>query len=332
METVQKYLSNLKLGEATVFENLAIFSISAPIEGTLEYLTLNDAIALGVARVTEKSRGGSVPELRFTNRADIPVLILDGEELVGAKQNRTVNLSVLAPAKKTISIPVSCVEAGRWQAQSIKFAMADHYHFALGRAAKVASVSHSLRRAGCRVSDQHRVWADISAKAGRMDAGSATQAMDEIFDRHRGRVEDYVAAFSPDSCQTGALFAIGSGIVGLDLFDRRSTLAAVLPKLIRSYAIDAMERSNEGSDGATREDAQSFLDQIAETEIETYGAVGLGSDLRLMGPGLVGGGLAVDGELVHLAAFKMEHEGEDGRQDFGRMLRMSARRKSFFRA
>jgi len=332
MEAIQKYLSDLSLGEATVFENLTMFRVGAPSEGTLEYLALNDAIALGVARVSEKSRGGSVPELRFTNKADVPVLILDGEELVGAKQNRTVNLTVLAPAKKTITIPVSCVEAGRWHPRSRHFAMADHHHFALGRAAKVASVSRSLRRAGCRVSDQGRVWADISAKAARMDAGSATHAMDEIFNRHRGRVEDYVAAFSPDSSQTGALFAIGSEIVGLDLFDRRSTLAAVLPKLIRSYAIDAMESSNDGGGGATAEDAQSFLDEISETEIEEYDAVGLGSDLRLRGPSLVGGGLAVGGELIHLAAFRMEHEGEGEHEDFGGMLRMSARRQSFFRA
>lgn len=332
MKDVQKYLSDLSLGEVTVFENLAMFSISAPVEGTLEYLTLNHAIALGVARVSEKSRGGSIPELRFTNKADVPVLILDGEELVGAKQNRTVNLTVLAPAKKTITIPVSCVEAGRWQAQSRHLAPADHHHFALGRAAKVASVSRSLRRAGRRVSDQQQVWADISAKARRMDAGSATQAMDEIFNRHRGKVEDYVAAFRPDPSQTGALFAIGSEIVGLDLFDRRATLAAVLPKLIRSYAVDAMESSNDGGEGATRADAQSFLDKVAETEIEEFDAVGLGSDLRLRGPSLVGGGLAVDGELIHLAAFRTEDEGEDEHEDLGMMLRMSARRRSFFRA
>jgi hypothetical protein len=332
MKTIRKYMSQLELGDTKVFENLKMFSISAPSEGSLEYMTLNEALALGVARVSEKSWGGSVPELRFKNSGDLPVLILDGEELVGAKQNRTVNLTVLAPAKKTITIPVSCVEAGRWQDQSTHFEMADHHHFALGRAAKMASVSHSLRCAGSRVSDQQRVWADISAKAERMDACSATGAMDEIFDRHRGRVEDYVAAFRSVATQTGALFAIGSKIAGLDLFDRKSTLAAMLPKLVRSYAIDAMERSRGEAEPATGDDAKSFLDKVAETEIETYGAVGLGNDLRLRGEGLVGGGLAVDGELIHLAAFALTDQGEDERGGMGRMLRMSARRSSFHRA
>jgi hypothetical protein len=332
MESIQKYLSNLSLGDTTVFENLTMFSVSAPSDGSLEYMTLNEALALGVARVSEKSWGGSVPELRFKNLADLPVLILDGEELVGAKQNRTVNLTVLAPAKKTIIIPVSCVEAGRWHDQTTHFEMADHHHFAVGRAAKVASVSRSLRCSGSRVSDQGRVWDDIAAKAGRMDARSATGAMDEIFSRHRGRVENYVAAFGPGESQTGAIFAIGSEVAGIDLFDRRSTLAAVLPKLIRSYAVDAMEESKGEGELATRDDAESFLGRIAETEIETYEAVGLGSDLRLKGTDLVGGGLSVDGELIHLAAFALNEENQNGTGGPGRMLRMSARRKTFHRA
>jgi hypothetical protein len=39
-----------------------------------------------------------VPQLLFINDAMRPVLLLDGEELVGAKQNRVLNLTVLAPA------------------------------------------------------------------------------------------------------------------------------------------------------------------------------------------------------------------------------------------
>ncbi len=57
-----------------------------------------------------------MPELRFVNHCERPVLLLDGEELVGAKQNRILNLTVLVPAHQTIVIPVSCVEAGRWRA------------------------------------------------------------------------------------------------------------------------------------------------------------------------------------------------------------------------
>ncbi len=55
-----------------------------------EYLTLDEALAAKTATVTEVSESGSVPELYFQNEGDLPVLLLDGEELVGAKQNRVL--------------------------------------------------------------------------------------------------------------------------------------------------------------------------------------------------------------------------------------------------
>jgi len=55
---------------------------------------------------------GSVPDLLVDNRGDVRVLFLEGEELIGAKQNRILNTSVLVPAHSKIKIPVSCVEPG----------------------------------------------------------------------------------------------------------------------------------------------------------------------------------------------------------------------------
>ena len=102
MTSVRKYLSELSLGERTVFKNLTMFGLEGVSVGKLDYLTLADAMKLEVVRVSEISDGGSVPELLFENSADLPVLILDGEELLGAKQNRTVNLTILVPAGKTV--------------------------------------------------------------------------------------------------------------------------------------------------------------------------------------------------------------------------------------
>ena len=329
MDAVRKYLSKMELGERTVFRNLTMFAVEGRADEMLDYLTLADAMRLEVAKVSEISDGGSVPELLFENSADIPVLIFDGEELIGAKQNRTINLTILAPAGKTIKIPVSCVEAGRWGRESTHLEMSNRNHFARGRAARAATVSRSMRQDGSRRSDQRRVWADISAKASRMEAPSATQAMAEVFDRHRTSLESYVETFTHGEEQTGALFAIGSEIVGIDLFDRRSTLAAMLPKLVRSYAIDAMENEGEEGQRAKKRDANAFLSALAEAEIQDYGAVGLGNDIRLASPGVVGGGLVVDGHLIHLAAFASNPDSRNGRADSGRMVRMSSRRRRY---
>ncbi len=60
------------------------------------------------ALITEVSASGSVPELRFVNSGEKRVFLLDGEQVVGAKQDRIFNVSIIAPAGKTIVIPVSC--------------------------------------------------------------------------------------------------------------------------------------------------------------------------------------------------------------------------------
>jgi hypothetical protein len=331
MDYVRKYLSKMELGERTVFRNLTMFAIEGATDEALDYLTLADALRLEVAKVSEISDGGSVPELLFENSADLPVLILDGEELVGAKQNRTVNLTILAPPGKTIKIPVSCVEAGRWRREGSRLEMSDRHHFASGRAVRNASVSNSMQRDGSRRSDQARVWADISAKASRMEAPSATQAMAEIFDRHRTSLEGFVEAFTHGDEQIGGLFAIGSEIVGLDLFDRRTTLTAMLPKLVRSYAIDALESERENGERSKKKDGRAFLGKLAMAEIRSYEAVGLGTDLRLFTPGVVGGALAVDGILVHLAAFAADTDAGTRESDSGNMARMRARRRSYGR-
>jgi hypothetical protein len=79
-----------------------------------DYLLASEAIDAGVLTVTEVDEAGTVPELLAVNDADRPILLIDGEELQGAKQNRIVNTSVLLPPKSKKRIPVSCVEEGRW--------------------------------------------------------------------------------------------------------------------------------------------------------------------------------------------------------------------------
>ena len=153
--------------------------------------------------------------------------------------------------------------------------------------------------------------------------------MSEIFDRHRTSLESFVEAFTVSEEQTGALFAIGCEIVGLDLFDRHTTLATMLPKLVRSYAIDAIETSGRDDKGAKKKDDEEFLARLAMAEIQSFEALGLGTDLRIMTPGIVGGGLTVEGSLVHLAAFTADAGNVES--DSGSMARMRSRRKSYGR-
>src|SRR5215207_7852168 len=183
---IAQTLSSITLGPPITCDAITMLPLlgTKVFEKDPFYLTLDEALADGAAEITEISAQGSVPELLVVNTGAQPVLILDGEELVGAKQNRVVNLTILVPAQATVTIPVSCVEAGRWRARSRAFSSAPRTQYAAGRAKRMSQVTASMQTEGRRYSDQAEAWADIAAKSARMAVHSETGAMEEIFVRH----------------------------------------------------------------------------------------------------------------------------------------------------
>src|ERR671934_1186204 len=114
-----------QLGDPVEHRGIVITPLFPRRDPLAQYLTLDEALPLGF-RVREVSDAGLVPELLAENPLTHDVLLYDGEELVGAKQNRILNVSVLVAAGKKLPIPVSCVEEGRWRSQSAAFATAPH--------------------------------------------------------------------------------------------------------------------------------------------------------------------------------------------------------------
>lgn len=305
MSIIHDLLKTIEIGSSVTFENLTMYPLLGASEQKLDYITLDEALAAKTASVTEVSESGSIPDLLFRNDGDIPVLLLDGEELIGAKQNRVLNLSILAPANKTITIPVSCVEAGRWSRRSPDFQSSGSSMYARGRAAKSGQVSMSMR-SGHSQSNQSEVWRDISEKAECMAVVSGTSAMSDIYESRQEKLGEYHSKFDTVEHQVGAMFEIDGAVAGLDLFDKETTLAKVLPKLVRSFALDAVEDSSDQKRGASVERATQFVGLVAQAGVEQFSAVGLGEDLRLFGRAVSGGGLNVDGAIVHLYAFPVQ--------------------------
>ena len=112
---------HVRVGEPVRCQSLSVFPLFDGQQTPVEYLLSDEGIGSGSVTVEEVSEGGSVPDLLVENKGDVRVLFLEGEELVGAKQNRVLNTSVLIAAKSKVKIPVSCVEQGRWRYRSKHF-------------------------------------------------------------------------------------------------------------------------------------------------------------------------------------------------------------------
>ena len=323
MGILARCLSEMKPLPAVTCGGLTMLPLAGSHGDAPLYLTLDEALAAGRARVTEVSAQGSVPELRFVNLGDQPILLIDGEELSGAKQNRVLTVTILVAPKTELVIPVSCVEAGRW-AGAGEFRSAPHVMYATGRAEKARSVSFSMSTLGTRRSDQSAVWQSIARLAEREGVRSRTSRLEDVYLARGDKIGAYVDELPAADGQLGAMFALGGKIRGIEAFDHPATLRKVLPKLVRSWAMDAL---TVGHEGAAPQDAEveRRLGELASLSQSEHPAVGLGREVRFESPQVTGAALLHEGRVVHLCAFWVEEPGSGSRGFFGRMLSASRR-------
>jgi hypothetical protein len=305
-----------QLGDPVEHRGIVIAPLFPTRDPVCAYLTLDEALPRGLA-ITETGPSGSVPELAVRNPLDENVLLYDGEELVGAKQNRILNVSVLAAAESSVRIPVSCVEQGRWSARSEAMGAADHVSHANLRRRKAETLAAEPMSLGLA---QGEVWNEVAAKAGRLAAHSPTGANADTFRAHGASLDELEPAFPLEPGQCGALFALGDSLC-LDWVSRPDAFVQLWPKLRRGYLLDAIETLDRPS--ASPAALAAFVSSVDAASSARQHSVGLGEDVRLRGARVIGSGLELDGELLQLSAFS---SGADADRAFGRISAPSRRR------
>ena len=290
----------VRVGEPIRHEALSVFPLFTETESPIEYHLSDEAIAAEALLVEEVSEGGSVPELLVENKGDLRVLFIEGEELVGAKQNRVLNTSVLVPAKTRLKIPVSCVEQGRWGYRSRHFGSSGRHSPSSLRHALKRSVTKSLRAKMGHRSDQGEVWEEVSRQQTKMAAPSSTMAMSDTFLAYEKPVEEFRNKLGYVEGCSGMAAAIGEKVVVVDLFDKRSTCKQVWKRLISGLILDAIESGKQGKQ-ATTADVETFLGQLDGAEWEQVKPVGEGEEYRAEIATTHGSALLCEASPVHLS-------------------------------
>lgn len=304
-EVLREALTKLTLGLSRRFKGLGVVPLLRFDATDPDWLALDEAIAAGTLEVTEVSEGGSVPTLRVVNRGDRAVFLLDGEELAGAKQNRILNTSVLIAAGQTITIPVSCVEQGRWAYRSRAFASAERSLYASVRRKKAAQVYESLRMSRGHAADQGEIWAALEAKAELHAVSSPTGAMSDVFESSDKDLETYRRALPPQADQVGAIVSVGNEWWALELLPGPNLFKKAWTRLLPGYAIEALYAP---ARRRRQESPEKRLTAILGAPVEAFPAVGVGADYRFRTQDLVGAALVAEGCLAHLMAFPVEGE------------------------
>ena len=275
-------------GEPRSFGGLTLIPLFPASKPRLEYVGLDEAVARGLV-VGEVDEGGVVEQLAVSNPLDEHVLLYEGEELTGAKQNRILQWTALVPPKSKVLMPASCVEAGRWSRSTPTFSPAPR------------AAHPSLRKTRHSGGGQQEVWAEISAKSARLQAHSPTGAQEAMYVSKRGTLEEYAAALPRLDGQSGSLVAVAGTPVCLDWVSRADVFAGLHAKLLQGYALEALETPlDRPLDGAA---VESFLAALRWRQGRLEETVGVGAMTRFGGTA-VGSELVAHGELVSLTAHR----------------------------
>ncbi len=322
---------DIRTGPPQRHKALTIVPLLTSDDVELPYTLLADALAGGLVRITE-ARGGTVPLLYAKNASDRDVLILDGEQLIGALQNRMTSRSILLAKQSATEIPVSCLERGRWRSVSEDFKPAPQHSPAKVRR-KTREVEARAAAAGTSDAEgllaraQGEVWGEIREVFDHLSDRSPTDALDQAFDHASNDIAAFVRSFSVVDGQVGLLGLVNDEPVGLDVIGGRSLYAQLHERLLRGYVLDALE----GTPGIPRDSgveeggeldpdrgiraaqpahapgaARRFLESVRDAERVSAPSVGCGTYSILTGA-VIGGELVDDAiapaRVVHLSAF-----------------------------
>jgi len=301
-------LSPIRSGNLTVFPVVASKSYD-----TAEFLTLDEGLRSGDVVVTEAGqarglirhrpgepaishpvRGAEVNQLVLVNNSKRPLLLLAGEIVTGGKQDRVIGKDRIVPAESDpVDLSVFCVEPGRWVAANGK----NEFSNAAGGVAGGLLAAPVVRSKAMGAKDQQQVWDSVrtsqSAMAVTVEASgaasevNATTSYARVMDNKE--VQKQVDAVAEpvqrnyesvirqlrDKNAVGVVVAVNGEIVWADIFASTQLLQKYWPKLIRSYATEAVVTRAKGGE-ASLKDAQKFLDNLqgrhetADTEPGIY--------------------------------------------------------------
>jgi hypothetical protein len=267
--------------------NLTIFPVVASnTHDTSEFITLDEGIRSGEVVVTEAGRtgglirgphphipvstGARVNSLVLVNNSKHPLILLAGEIVTGGKQDRVVAKDRLVPAESDpVDLGVFCVEPGRWTESSAQFS-----------SLKSQMVQPSVRSKAMIAQDQRQVWDSVIAANGVISGAIgglvSTSSYAKTFDDEKVRkaVADEAAPVEQsysslikqlrDQHAVGVVVAVGGRLIWADLFASTNLLEKYWPKLVRSYAAEAIT-TRVAANPVSVAEAQLFLDKTEGT-------------------------------------------------------------------
>ena len=299
-----RFLDGLTFSDKIEKNNMSYQLIYRKSPCDTQYLGLRESLENNHLVIEEVSTGGSVPQLKCKNQSDHYVLILAGEEIIGAKQNRVINVPFIIGPKSETEIPVSCVEQGRWSYDTPQFCKGEHAYTDLRRKV-VEDVSYNAISGLGYGSDQGRVWDDISEKETIFRRRSQTGAMNEMYSHFEEEMRDILEGFDTKKSY-GICVYINEGLAGVDIMPSSEFFSEISNDVLQGYLLESIRLKNEKSPFSTFRSVESFIQYTSKVPASITDGVGLGKVHNIHSKGIVGHFLKYENDFAHGNLFPRE--------------------------
>jgi hypothetical protein len=260
-------------------------------EDTVDYLLSDEADGCSVREI---SKTGVVGQVVVQNIGDHPVLFVEGDILIGAKQNRAVRSSILVGAGSRVVMPVCCVERKRWTLSSPKLTTGSYSPPSLRYLLKRGGNGTSIGGFSC----QESVWRRIAAKHRATGTSSPQENLFDMLDVHRERVEDLRGGLACPEGAAGIAITVNGKVVLADIFDKCSTLEKLWPRLVQGLALDALEHGETACQADITSLSVEPYKRMLWRRVESFG---LGETYRANGgDGTLATALLLEGTPIHV--------------------------------
>ncbi|WP_298501101.1 ARPP-1 family domain-containing protein [uncultured Methanobrevibacter sp.] len=282
--------SEIEFLDSQVHKNMAIIPIKTPINYNIDILTLKKGFELGLVEVKECEKP-QVNTLIVVNNSVSPLLLVDGEEIIGGDQNRIVNATVIIDAQSEMHIPVNCTEHGRWGYKH-EFKPSEYILNSRTRFAK----THA-RRSNRDV--QTEVWNSIDRLESLHNVSSKTQAMSETYERKKTDLNELVKSFEICKGQTGVVIIIDGEVKGFEIFFNAEIYAEYHEKILKSYLIDAEIKDSAFT--VNVDTAREIISKACESEFSEVGSTGLEKSFEFKNEEGLGNLYSFKDEIIHVS-------------------------------
>ena len=219
---------NIQLLKPQVYENITVFPLKSD-RSYIDIISLKKGLELGLVKVKECEQS-QVNTLIVENNAVTPLILIDGEEVVGGDQNRIVNSTILIDANSKMKVSVSCSEKNRWAYKS-EFKQSEYIaNYNTRRAKEFASRSSEKF--------QNVIWSSIDTLEEVNSFSSPTSAMEESYDHMKLKLNDIINNFNVVDNQNGILIMVDGEIKGFELLFNSEIYKDFHSKIQKSYLID----------------------------------------------------------------------------------------------